>query len=213
METDMMQSAESLSAEQASALLNRQARLEAEAARIIARFDLLPRLRFVGQAELIGSAVLGLMVWRDIDIMVSAPGLGPAQAFAALDPLLTNPRVTQVRYLNQSGSFNETALLEDDRYYFGVKLRTDDQAEWKFDISFWISERPPRELSFIDTMRRRLTDETRLAILWIKDVWHHLPSYRTSVLSVDIYDAVLEHGVRTPSAFDAYLSARGKPAR
>jgi hypothetical protein len=212
MESDMMDQAESLSAEQASALLNRQACLEAGAAAILARFDLLPRLRLVGQAELIGSAVLGLMVWRDIDIMVSAPGLGPAQAFAALDPLLTNPRVTHVRYLNQRGSFNETALLEDDRYYFAVTLRT-DEAEWKFDISFWTSERSPRELSYIDVVRRRLTDETRLAILWIKDVWHHLPSYRTSVLSVDIYDAVLEHGVRTPCAFDAYLSARGKPTR
>src|SRR5665213_507844 len=107
----------------------------------------------------------------------------------------------------------ETALLEDDRYYFAVTLQTDDKVEWKFDISFWTAERSPRELSYLDEMRRRLTEETRLAILWIKDVWHRLPSYRTSVLSVDIYDAVLEHGVRTPSAFDAYLSARGKPTR
>jgi hypothetical protein len=60
-------------------------------------------------------------------------------------------------------------------------------------------------------MRRRLTDETRLAILWIKDAWHRLPSYRTSVLSIDIYDAVLEHGVRTPGAFARYLGERGKP--
>jgi hypothetical protein len=33
------------------------------------------------------------------------------------------------------------------------------------------------------------------------------------VLSVDIDDAVLEQGVRTPAEFDVYLVARGKPAR
>jgi hypothetical protein len=30
---------------------------------------------------------------------------------------------------------------------------------------------------------------------------------------MDIYDAVLEHGVRTPAGFDAYLRARGKTTR
>ena len=44
-------------------------------------------------------------------------------------------------------------------------------------------------------------------------VWHRLPAYRHRVLSVDIYDAVLEQGVRTPAEFDVYLVARGKPAR
>jgi hypothetical protein len=33
------------------------------------------------------------------------------------------------------------------------------------------------------------------------------------VSSVDIYDGVLEHGVRTPEEFDVYLAARGKSTR
>jgi hypothetical protein len=45
------------------------------------------------------------------------------------------------------------------------------------------------------------------------DVWCHLPTYRSQVYSVDIYDAVLEHGIRTPAEFDVYLANRGKPAR
>lgn len=39
------------------------------------------------------------------------------------------------------------------------------------------------------------------------------PAYGREVSSVDIYGAVLEHGVRTPEEFDAYLAARGKPTR
>jgi hypothetical protein len=36
-----------------------------------------------------------------------------------------------------------------------------------------------------------------LIILRIKDAWYQLPAYRREVSSIDIYDAVLQHGVRT----------------
>lgn len=57
-------------------------------------------------------------------------------------------------------------------------------------------------------MIARLTPETRLAILWIKDVWHRRPEYRTSVTSMYLYTAVLDHGVRDPDGFGAWLSDR-----
>ena len=56
-----------------------------------------------------------------------------------------------------------------------------------------------------------LTDEMRLAILWIKDVWHRLPTYPDEVSGTDIYTAVLEHGLRTPEQFATYLQERGHP--
>jgi hypothetical protein len=58
-----------------------------------------------------------------------------------------------------------------------------------------------------------LPRETRICILWLKDVWHRLPEYPYEVGGTDIYDAVLEHGVRGPDEFDAYLRQRGMPAR
>ena len=58
-----------------------------------------------------------------------------------------------------------------------------------------------------------VTDETRLSILWIKDVWHRLPTYPYEVGGYDVYEAVLRHGVRTPEQFDAYLRERGLPGR
>ena len=36
--------------------------------------------------------------------------------------------------------------------------------------------------SSLGYLARHLTDETRLAILWIKDVWHHLPTYPYQVV-------------------------------
>jgi hypothetical protein len=57
------------------------------------------------------------------------------------------------------------------------------------------------------------TNETKLAILWIKDVWSHLPTYPYQVGGTDIYDAVLEHRVRTPEQFRVYLLERGMPVK
>ena len=117
-----------------------------------------------------------------------------------------------MRYLNEVGSFNPTGLELHDRYYFGVYYHTSSGTEWKVDISFWVSVREHPE-PFQEAISRQLTEESRLTILWIKDIWYRLPTYRDQVFSVDIYDAVLEHGVRTPTEFDGYLIEHGKPAR
>jgi hypothetical protein len=51
----------------------------------------------------------------------------------------------------------------------------------------------------------RSTEEDRRAILAIKQAWHGHPDYS----SYAIHEAVLDHGVRTPDEFGAYL-ARGR---
>jgi hypothetical protein len=38
----------------------------------------------------------------------------------------------------------------------------------------------------------------------IKRAWIDRPEYRKSVTSLDIYTAVLDHGVRTPAEFDRH---------
>jgi hypothetical protein len=68
-------------------------------------------------------------------------------------------------------------------------------------------------LDHLDWLQGELTEETRLAILWIKDIWYRLPAYPYRVGGYQVYDAVLNAGVRTPDEFDAYLIARGLPSR
>ncbi len=208
-----MTSDQPLTSEKAAALLRRQDALQAEALHVIAGLELFGVLGASGETWHIGSSVSGLMVWRDIDFNVVAPGLSAAQALATMRPLLIHPRVTQARYINESGPFNETGLPRDERYYFAFYYREEEGVEWKIDVSFWLQDVPRDGPGQLAAMAQRLTEETRLAILWIKDVWHQLPTYRRDVSSMDIYDAVLEHGVRTPAGFDAYLRARGKPTR
>lgn len=191
-------------------LLQRQHRLQNEAQHVLEELNLIELLSQAGHVKQTGSTTLGLMVWRDIDLQVSNTNLSIAQAFTLLHPLLTHPRVKQVRYLHQSDHFKLTGL--DDRYLFMIYYEPEGLPEWKLDISFWLGE-GIRPEPVQETIERQLTPETRLTILQLKDVWYQLPTYRVTVSSIDIYDAVLQHGVRTLAEFDDYLAQRGKPTR
>jgi hypothetical protein len=61
-------------------------------------------------------------------------------------------------------------------------------------------------------LRDTITDEQRLAVLRIKDVWHRLPSYPDEVSGWEIYAAVLRDDVRTPEQFARWLAANGFPS-
>ncbi|MDQ2716934.1 MAG: hypothetical protein M3Z08_18680 [Chloroflexota bacterium] len=202
---------EMLRPEQAAMLLRRQDALQREAQAVLAELGLVKLLSPAGTLRQVGSSVLGLMVWRDIDLAVSSPGLDIEYVYAIMQPLYTHPQVNQVRYLNGRGPFNPTGLQINERYYFAVYAMLAG-SEWKIDISFWLGAGiHPEPLH--EAIEQQLTPDTRLTILWIKDIWYQFPAYRQEVYSTDIYDAVLQHGVRTPTEFDDYLVQRGKPAR
>jgi hypothetical protein len=126
-------------------------------------------------------------------------------------PLLARPRLTRLVYRNETGERSLTGLVADQRYYFVTYYETAAGDEWKIDLSLWLSDAPRPHLAQFVELQRRLTDETRPAILWIKDVWYRLPVYPEEVSGVDVFDAVLEHGVRTPDEFADYLRQRGLP--
>jgi hypothetical protein len=194
-------------------LLRRQDALQAEARRVVADLDLVPLLSRAGRVEQVGSSVSGLMVWRDLDFSVLCRDLTTERAFEAIRPLLTHPRVTQLDYRNQTGRRAPPVIRGDERYYFATHCETAAGEEWKIDVSFWLSDAPRDYLPYAERLKRQLTDETRLAILWIKDVWHRLPTYPDEGGGFDVYEAVLRGGVRTPEQFDAYLRERGLPGR
>ncbi|HKF37780.1 MAG TPA: hypothetical protein VKB35_12875 [Ktedonobacteraceae bacterium] len=174
--------------EQAAKLLQRQKMLQDEAQAVLKELDLVGLLSAAGILRHVGSSVLGLMTWRDLDLTVSSPGLNIERAYKIMHPLCIHPRVKQVRYFNESGSFNPTGLQLHERYYFAVLYDTPAGDGWKIDISFWLAEGIHPE-PVHDALEQQLTPETRLAILWIKDTWYRLPAYRNEVYSTDMYDA------------------------
>jgi hypothetical protein len=196
----------------AARLLERQEALQAEANSLVGQLDLPAMLGRAGRFERLGSSVSGLMVWRDLDLGVSCGVLSPERAWEAMVPLAAHPRTTRLSYRNEIGPLAPPELRSHGRYYYVAHHETETGEEWKIDVSLWSPESPPGPFAHAEELRRRLTPETRLAILWIKDAWHREPSYPDLVGGVDVYDAVLEHGVRTPEQFGRYLRQRGLPA-
>ena len=197
----------------AASLLDRAKALQSEAGEVMRTLDLMTMLAALGHPEQIGSSVSGLMVWRDIDVIVRGQDLTLERVWDGLRPLLTNPQVTRLSYSNETGGHGPSEDPEDQRFYFVIYYETARGTEWKIDISLWTSDAPRPYLAELAELERRLTRETRLAILWIKDVWHRLPVYPYEVGGMEVYDAVLEHGARSPDDFDRYLRERGLPAR
>lgn len=99
-------------------------------------------------------------------------------------------------------------------YYWGLRCQPEHAKEWKIDV--WMLPADTRQRTggaLTESLRTNLSEEARIAILRLQDIWCRLPAYRDRVVSTDIYDAVLKHGVRTPDELDAYLRRHGKPDR
>ncbi len=190
-----------------STLLAGQAALQAEAADVLADLDLLARLRVVGRPVRTGSSVLGLMVRRDIDVTVLCPSLDVAGAFAVGASLASHPNVPLLRFRNDTGRWNIDPAYPDGLYW-AIEYRTETGAPWNLDVWFLLEGTTQFDLEHIVSLPPRLTSENRVAILRIKDAWKDRPGYGSEVRSYDIYEAVLDHGVRTPASFEAYLRAR-----
>ena len=152
-----MSDSETLTSEYITELLHRQNKLQAEAELVLEDLKLIRLLSPLGSPVLLGSAALGLMVWPDIDITISCPGLTIDQALETMRPVYTHPRIKRVRYLNETGSFNPTGLQLHDRFYFGVYYHASSGTEWKIDVSFWSSVREHPE-PFHEAISGQLTD-------------------------------------------------------
>jgi hypothetical protein len=154
------------------------------------------------------------MVWRDLDfVCICDPAVDLARVTHHLQSLLGNERVEGLHFTNERGQFHPDPEDASERYYYVLRYCSKQEATWKVDLSFFFSEQMRSVLEHVDWLRRELTEETRLAILWIKDVWHHFPTYPYEVGGYEVYQAVLTAGVRTPDQFDAYLRQHGLPGR
>jgi hypothetical protein len=92
-----------------------------------------------------------------------------------------------------------------------VECRASSGAIWNLDI--WFLDQPERQPStaHLTTLRPRLTDESRAAIIDIKRAWAERPEYGTTVKSFDVYRAVLDDGVRDPARFETWVEQWKKP--
>jgi hypothetical protein len=183
------------------ALFARQAALQAEAADVIADLDLFALLRTVGHPTHTGSSALGLMVRRDIDATTVCPTLDPVPIFDLGRSLAIHPRVRRVTFRDDTGRWRDPRY--PDGLYWLVEYVADPDVEWTLDLWFLDDGTTQFDLEHVLTLPPRLTPEARATILRIKEAIAADPSGPKGP-SYEIYEAVLDHGVRTPKQYARY---------
>lgn len=193
-------------------LLARQLQLQAEAAAVAEEMNLNQLLKAAGTPVKVGSAALGLMAWRDLDLTVVCSKLDIAAISGIASQLMANPGVRQMKFINDTGSWN-TDPVYPDGYFVGLNYLFRNGNKWKLDI--WFVDEPEKQpdLQHIRTIPGRLTEESVVSILRIKTVWASRTDYGKQVKSFDIYTAVLDDHVRTPDEFERWLQSRNKISR
>jgi hypothetical protein len=119
-------------------------------------------------------------------------------------------RLVGFSYRDERGERCPTGEARDERYHVPFDLDI-GQGRWRIDLSVWLRDLHGHVADWHTRLRATITDEQRLAVLRIKDVWHRLPSYPDEVSGWEIYTAVLRDGVRAPEQFARWLAANGFP--
>jgi hypothetical protein len=172
-------------------LVERAQALQAEARQLADRLDL--QTAFPWQPQLIGSALSGLMVVRDLDVMFDAPDATAPKILEGLATLARRVDTLDVDFRDERADRRPTPAMTDERFYAVLQV----DARWKVDLTFWLHliDRPHVQ----DALRLRdAPGDQRLTIL-------HLKNERRDINSSDIYTAVLRERVCTPAELDAYI--------
>jgi hypothetical protein len=189
-------------------LLARQSALQAEAAMLLDELDLAGRLGLAEPSLLAGSYVSGLMCWRDLDIMMRVGATcSPRDVLRLLESIVDVPGVVGFEYHDERGDRSPTGEARDERYHVPITVQR-AAGTWRVDLTLWLHDPHANVTRWHESLSETVTAGQRLAILRIKDVWHRLPEYPDEVSGMEIYTAVLDHGVRTPDEFGAWLAGR-----
>ncbi|HEX6995383.1 MAG TPA: hypothetical protein VF339_14690 [Gammaproteobacteria bacterium] len=185
-------------------MLQAEAALRAEADRLMAS-GLLDVLTSYGSVHVVGSYMMRLMAWRDLDIHLVPDTMDRRTFFTLGGRIASLLSAKRMHYRDEVGG-GESRL--PDGLYWGVYLGDERKGAWKIDIWATRPEGLDRVRRYCEAIVERLTESRRVTILTIKsDCWAH-PEYRRSFSSEDIYTAVLDHGVEDVGEFWRYLEKR-----
>ncbi|PRY33595.1 hypothetical protein [Pseudosporangium ferrugineum] len=193
--------------------LVRQAALQAEAATVLTGLDLATLVAGIGPLVPAGSVVSGLMCWRDLDLMLHVGAdFRPVDVLDLMRRIVERPGVVGLQYSDERGPRAPTDQRRDERYHVPITVLHAGET-WRIDLTLWLHDPHLNIPAWHEDLSRRITGEQRLAVLRIKDVWHRHPAYPDEIGGVDIYTAVLDHGVSRPDEFGAWLAERGRAPR
>jgi len=181
--------------------LHRARELRAEADAFLAETGLPERLREHGTFHLTGSYVYDLMTRREIDVCLAVEAPRPGIVHDIIGRLLATTQVVSLRYRNELAlrtEGNPRGLL------LGVDVRTSGGVEWTIDLLIADADEVERVLDRGRAVEERLGPESREAILAVKSRLGSRAAGRPVVGAEAVYDAVMNHGVRTVEEWESW---------
>lgn len=182
-------------------LLKHQEELQKEAKELLEETGILSFLSKFGEIEVGGSLDSGLMVWRDIDLEVISKNLDEDKYWET------------VQFLFRLNNYYHSLYVQDFRksvnpnspkgLYIGIKIKFREKM-WKVDI-WYVEPRKENEANYNEWLKKQLNDENRKTILEIKSKVFEHPKYRKEFKAIDIYDAVINEGIKDAAGFKIYL--------
>ncbi len=184
-------------ADAARELLDRSRKQGRRAREILARLELIEGWSRFGRPVLVGAVAHDLALDPDIDLEIYCPRLEPEHGFTVLARAARVPGVLETLYQDHRGG-------PDGALYWRIRYRDGDGTDWKVDM--WSAPDDyalARGETLVGPLARALTPEIRLAILGLKQ-WRAATG--TVLLSIDLYRAVVDGGVRDPDGLTAWLA-------
>jgi len=169
--------------------------LRKEALEVVDELRLLEMLEPFGEARLVGSVALDLVVKPDIDVhllLKSGDALSATKEIVEL--LIIEDKVGEIRISD---------YLENDSLKIGIDCFSGNLSDWSIDI--WITTNASSTgFEDIETYKKNLSPDKREVIMAIKRFYYEKSELRDG-LSAMIYRAVLEAGVSGVDEFQEYL--------
>lgn len=189
----------------------RQSLLRQEAAALLEELDRSEILAEIGPLALAGSYVSELMSWRDLDVMLRVGAdYSPKDVLQLISQLMDLPGVVGFDYRDERAHRSPAGQSRDERYHIPFMIER-GAGIWRLDLTLWLHDLHQNVTAWHESLRDSITDDQRAAVLRIKDVWFRLPNYPDQISGLEIYTAVIEDDVRTPSQFNGWLAVRGLP--
>jgi hypothetical protein len=173
-----------------------------EADRILHDHGLLAVLGKYGNSITRGSYALGLMTWRDLDIYLETNEMTETKFFLLGEDIALSLRPHRMHYRNEF--ISKTPGLPSGLYW-GVYVTLPELPEWKIDIWAMDSHQLEQYKKEFDVLKSRISVDARPAILTIKNHFCHHPEHRRGFTSMDIYNCVIDKGIRSIEEFSQWL--------
>ena len=189
---------------------NNADRLHQEATQALAKSKLLKLLGRYGQVVAEGSFAYGLMVYRDIDLMVVNPSISAKQVLELAKHLLMSEHFRSANLYNYNDVKKDSNFFREGfpgDFYCGTRFYHNDE-KWKVDI--WLVKNQPGPENRAKTLEQfnwfdDKTQEEKDAMLFLKArLWEEGTYVHKGIGSFHVYRAVNE-GIRGVEEFYKWM--------